>query len=97
MSRVYRTHYANVHRSGHQLAAETTLAMEEARRALASWLQAESSAQVIFTSGTTASINTVARSWGDANLKPDDEIVLTEMEHHSNIVPWQQLAQRTGA
>jgi cysteine desulfurase/selenocysteine lyase len=71
--------------------------MEEARRALASWLQAESSAQVIFTSGTTASINTVARSWGDANLKPDDEIVLTEMEHHSNIVPWQQLAQRTGA
>lgn len=97
MSRVYRTHYANVHRSGHQLAAETTLAMEEARTALAGWLQAESSAQVIFTSGTTASINTVARSWGDVNLKPDDQIVLTEMEHHSNIVPWQQLAQRTGA
>jgi cysteine desulfurase/selenocysteine lyase len=97
MSRVYRKHYANVHRSGHQLAAETTAAMEESREALASWLQAESSSQIIFTSGTTASINLVARSWGDANLKPGDEIVLTEMEHHSNIVPWQQLAERTGA
>jgi len=97
MSRVYRTHYANVHRSGHQLAAETTAAMEESRDALASWLQAESSSQVIFTAGTTASINLVARSWGDSNLKPGDEIVLTEMEHHSNIVPWQQLADRTGA
>ena len=97
MSRVYRTHYSNVHRSGHQLAAETTSAMEEARTALANWLQAESPSQVIFTSGTTASINTVARSWGDANIQPGDEIVLTEMEHHSNIVPWQQLAQRTGA
>lgn len=97
MSRVYKTHYANVHRSGHQLAAETTAAMEESREALASWLLAESSAQIIFTSGTTASINLVARSWGDANLKPGDEIVLTEMEHHSNIVPWQQLAERSGA
>jgi len=97
MSRVYRTHYANVHRSGHQLAAETTAAMEESREALARWLHAESSSQIIFTSGTTASINLVSHSWGDSNLKPGDEIVLTEMEHHSNIVPWQQLAQRSGA
>jgi cysteine desulfurase/selenocysteine lyase len=97
MNRVYRTHYANVHRSGHQLAAQTTAAMEEAREAICSWLHADSSSQIIFTPGTTASINLVARSWGDTHLKPGDEIVLTEMEHHSNIVPWQQLAQRTGA
>jgi cysteine desulfurase/selenocysteine lyase len=97
MSRVYRTHYANVHRSGHQLAAETTEAMEESRSALAAWLHAESSSQIIFTSGATASINLVARSWGDAQIRSGDEILLTEMEHHSNIVPWQQLAERTGA
>jgi cysteine desulfurase/selenocysteine lyase len=97
MNRVYRTHYANVHRSGHQLAAQTTQAMEQSREVLASWIQADSSEQVIFTPGTTASINLVARSWGDTNLKPGDEILLTEMEHHSNIVPWQQLAERTGA
>jgi cysteine desulfurase/selenocysteine lyase len=97
MDRVYKNHYANVHRSGHQLAAETTQAMENARRILAQWMQLESTDQVIFTPGTTAGINLVARSWGDANLRPGDEIVLTEMEHHSNIVPWQQLAQRTGA
>ena len=53
--------------------------------------------EVIFTHGTTESINLVARSWGDANLRAGDEILLTEMEHHSNIVPWQQAAQRTGA
>ena len=97
MSEVYASHYANVHRSGHQWAAETTQAMEDARRAISNWLGADSPDQVIFTPGTTASINLVARSWGDANLRPGDEIVLTEMEHHSNIVPWQQLAQRTGA
>jgi cysteine desulfurase/selenocysteine lyase len=97
MDRVYRNHYANVHRSGHQLAAETTEAMEAARQALCDWMHLDSASQVIFTSGTTASINLVARSWGDAFLKAGDEIVLTEMEHHSNIVPWQQLAQRTGA
>ena len=97
MDRVYRNHYANVHRSGHQLAAETTAAMEAARQALCDWMHLESASQVIFTPGTTASINLVARSWGDAFLKAGDEIVLTEMEHHSNIVPWQQLAQRTGA
>jgi cysteine desulfurase/selenocysteine lyase len=97
MNRVYRTHYANVHRSGHQLAAQTTQAMEQSREVLASWIQADSSEQVIFTPGTTASINLVARSWGDVNLRPGDEILLTEMEHHSNIVPWQQLAERTGA
>ncbi len=53
--------------------------------------------EIIFTYGTTSSINTVARSWGDANIRAGDEILLTEMEHHSNLVPWQQLAERTGA
>jgi cysteine desulfurase / selenocysteine lyase len=97
MSRVYENHYANVHRSGHDFASETTIAMEASRSILARFVGAAGSEQVIFTSGTTASINLVARSWGDANIRAGDEILLTEMEHHSNIVPWQQLAQRTGA
>jgi len=97
MSQVYGTHFANVHRSGHDLAVETTVAMEAARTALRRFANAGDDDELIFTSGTTASINLVARSWGDANLKPGDEILLTEMEHHSNIVPWQQLAARTGA
>ena len=63
----------------------------------ARFINAPSAEEVIFTSGTTAGINLVARSWGDANLRPGDEILLTEMEHHSNLVPWQQLAQRSGA
>lgn len=97
MSHVYENHYANVHRSGHDFASETTIAMEASRSTLAQLVGAAGSEQVIFTSGTTASINLVARSWGDANIRAGDEILLTEMEHHSNIVPWQQLAQRTGA
>lgn len=90
-------HYANVHRSGHDFAAQTTMAMEEARTVLCHFVGAHSTDEIIFTSGTTASINLVARSWGDANVRAGDEILLTEMEHHSNIVPWQQLAARTGA
>ncbi|MFO0014772.1 MAG: SufS family cysteine desulfurase [Planctomycetota bacterium] len=97
MANVFRTHYANVHRSGHDLAVDTTVAMEAARESLRQFVHASSTEEIIFTSGTTASINLVARSWGDANLKEGDEILLTEMEHHSNIVPWQQLTARTGA
>jgi cysteine desulfurase/selenocysteine lyase len=97
MSRVYEEHYANVHRSGHELAAETTTKMELARQSLSRFINSPGPEQVIFTSGTTAGINLVARSWGDANLSAGDEIILSEMEHHSNIVPWQQLAARTGA
>ncbi len=97
MSRVYESYYANVHRSGHDLAIESTLGMEKSRAALRDWIGAESTDEILFTPGTTAAINLVARSWGDANLKSGDEILLTEMEHHSNIVPWQQLAERTGA
>jgi cysteine desulfurase / selenocysteine lyase len=97
MSKVYEVHYSNVHRSGHALAAETTQAMEASRTVVARFINAPTPSQVIFTSGTTAAINLVARSWGDANVHANDEILLTEMEHHSNIVPWQQLAQRAGA
>lgn len=94
---VYHRHYANVHRGGHRLSAEATEMYEQARQAAQRFIGARSENEVIFTSGTTMGINLVARSWGDANVSAGDEILLTEMEHHSNLVPWQQLAQRTGA
>lgn len=97
MRDVYETHYANVHRSGHDFASQTTWAMESARESLQKFIGADAVEEILFTSGTTASVNLVARSWGDTNLQAGDEILLTEMEHHSNIVPWQQLAERTGA
>lgn len=97
MDQVYETCYANVHRSGHGFSAQTTALYEGAREAARSLIGAKSTNEIIFTSGTTAGINLVARSWGDANLQAGDEILLTVMEHHSNIVPWQQLAARTGA
>jgi cysteine desulfurase/selenocysteine lyase len=97
MDDVERRHYSNVHRGGHTLAAETTALYEQARERVRRLLNARAPQEIIFTAGTTAAINIVARSWGDANLRPGDEIVLTKMEHHSNIVPWQQLAQRAGA
>ncbi len=97
ISRVYEQFYSNVHRGGHYLAAQTTELYEAAREKVRGFINAAHKQEVIFTSGTTASINLVARSWGDANLKPGDEILLTLMEHHSNIVPWHQAAARTGA
>ena len=93
----YEEHYANVHRGIHQLAQECDELYEAAREKVRRFINAPSVEQVIFTSGTTAGINLVARSWGDANLKAGDEILLSEMEHHSNLVPWQQLAERRGA
>ncbi len=94
---VYEKQYANVHRGIHWLSDQSTNRYEEAREKVRQFIGAPVGESVIFTHGTTESINLVARSWGDANLKPGDEILLTEMEHHSNIVPWQQTAQRTGA
>lgn len=94
---VYSTHYANVHRGIHWLSDQTTDLYEEAREKIRAFINASAREEIIFTHGTTESINLVARSWGDANVKAGDEILLTEMEHHSNIVPWQQLAERTGA
>jgi len=94
---VYEKHYANVHRGIHWLSDQSTDLFEEARGKVSAFIGSASTEQVIFTHGTTESINLVARSWGDANLQVGDEILLTEMEHHANIVPWQQAAERTGA
>ena len=93
----YEKTYANVHRGTHWLSEESSRLYEETRIKVQKFIGAEWSNEIIFTSGTTLAINTIARSWGDANIGPDDEILLTIMEHHSNIVPWQQLAERTGA
>ncbi len=89
--------YANVHRGIHVLSERSTDAYELARQKVQRFIGAKHDHEVIFTGGTTASINAVARSWGDANLSAGDEILLTPMEHHSNLVPWFQLAERTGA
>ena len=97
ISGVYERTYANVHRGIHTLSELSTEQYEAARRKVQQFLGAEHLHEVIFTQGTTASINLVARSWGDANLRPGDEVLLTVMEHHSNLVPWQQAAARTGA
>ena len=88
--------YANVHRSAHYLAIQALDLFETSRDTVKRFINARSRNEIIFTSGTTAGVNTIARAWGDANVGPGDEIVLTIMEHHSNIVPWQQLAERTG-
>lgn len=97
LRRVYERDYANVHRGIHTLSERSTEQYEDAREKVRAFIGAREAREIIFTSGTTASINTVARSWGDANLKPGDGILVTTMEHHSNLVPWQQLATRTGA
>jgi len=97
MSAVYRSTYANVHRGNHWLSEQSTMQFEAARTAVARFLGTDYPREIIFTSGTTAGINLVARAWGDQALRSGDEILLTELEHHSNIVPWQQLAARTGA
>ncbi len=92
----YEKHYANVHRGIHWLSDQSTDLYEEARENVRDFLGAETREEIIFTRGTTESINLIARSWGDWQVREGDEILLTEMEHHSNIVPWQQLSQRTG-
>ena len=93
---VYEKQYANVHRGIHWLSDQSTDLYEESRETVRAFINAPSKEEVIFTYGTTEGINLVARSWGDANVKAGDEILLTEMEHHANLVPWQQLAARTG-
>jgi cysteine desulfurase/selenocysteine lyase len=92
----YREYNANVHRGIHRLSEEATEAYESARERIARFINAPDPATVIFTRNTTEAINLVAWSWGRTNLKPGDEILLTEMEHHSNIVPWQLLAEEKG-
>ena len=95
--RFYREHNANVHRGVHTLSQEATELYEGARRRLARYLNAASEREVIFTRGTTESINLVAQSYLRPRLQPGDEILITHMEHHSNIVPWQMLREQTGA
>jgi len=97
MTRMYEQDFSNVHRGIHTLSERSTNAYEDARTAVCDFLGAESREEIIFTAGCTASINLVARSWGEANLRSGDLILVTEMEHHANLVPWHQLAQRTGA
>ncbi len=97
MDRFYREYNANVHRGVHQLSAEASEAFEESRRDVARLLNAPSDREVIFTRGTTEAINLVANSFLRPRLKADDEILISHMEHHSNIVPWQLLCEQTGA
>ena len=97
MDHVYNDHYANVHRGVYTTAQEISNEFELSRKKIAKFIGASTDKEVIFTRNATESINLVARAWGDKNIKTGDVIVLTHLEHHSNIVPWQQLASRTGA
>jgi cysteine desulfurase / selenocysteine lyase len=97
VSRLYGHDYANVHRGIHELSRRSTEAYEGARGAIARFLGISDTAELILTSGTTMGLNVVASTWGTANLREGDEILLSIMEHHSNLVPWQMLATRTGA
>ena len=90
----YETYNANIHRGLHALSERATAEYEAARARVASFINAAHPHEVIFTRGTTEAINLVARGWGDENVSEGDEILLTEMEHHSNLVPWQMLARR---
>ena len=96
MSDCYQRYYANVHRGIHTLSEESTEAYERSRKVIASFIGAASEREVIFTSGATASVNLVARTWGDQNLREGDVVLTTIAEHHANIVPWHQLSERTG-
>ncbi|MFJ7510511.1 cysteine desulfurase [Peribacillus simplex] len=93
----YRGYNSNVHRGVHTLGTKATDAYEGAREKVRKFINAFSTEEIIFTRGTTTSLNTVARSYGGANVKEGDEIVISYMEHHSNIIPWQQLAKEKGA
>lgn len=93
----YQTENANIHRGVHTLSQEATAHFESTREKVADFIHAPGAESIIFTRNTTESINLVAYSWGTANLKPGDEIVLNALEHHSNLIPWQLIAQKTGA
>ena len=97
ISRYYREDHANVHRGIHELSSRATRLYEDSRARVARFLGAKSPESIVFTRGTTEGINLVVTVWGTANLKPGDVILITEMEHHANLIPWQILAQRTGA
>jgi cysteine desulfurase / selenocysteine lyase len=96
ISSVYATQNANIHRGVHYLSMQATLAHEEARKTIAKFIGAHDANEIIFTRGTTESINLLATVFTEQFCKADDEIIITQMEHHSNIVPWQMAAQRHG-
>lgn len=93
---LYENNYANIHRGLYQFSQETTLAYEAVRSKVAEFIKVPSEQEVIFTRNTTEAINLLAQSWGAENLTADDEIILTQMEHHANIVPWQMLSEEIG-
>jgi cysteine desulfurase/selenocysteine lyase len=97
LERFHTRDNANVHRGIHELSTRATTAFEAARARTARFLNARRAEEIVFTRGTTEGINLVAQTWGLAHLRAGDQILLTELEHHSNLVPWQWLAQRTGA
>src|SRR5699024_11486198 len=88
---------SNVHRGAHTLGNRATEGYEGAREKVRQFLNAKSTEEIVFTRGTTTAINLVAQSYGRANVQAGDEIVITYMEHHSNVIPWQQVAKATGA
>ena len=94
LTNYYRNDHSNVHRGVHELSGRATLAYEKTRKKLQTFLNAEHTHEIIFTSGTTESINLVAESYGRSQFKEGDEIIISTMEHHSNIVPWQMLREQ---
>ena len=96
VDRLHRDLNANIHRGVHFLSEEATELYEAARERIAAFVGAAAKEEIVFTAGATASLNTVAYAWGDAFVGAGDNILVSEMEHHSNIVPWQMLAERKG-
>ena len=97
LTQTLSTHYANIHRGLYQFSQTTTTAFEKARATVAQFTHAPSPNTIVFTRSATEAINLVAACWGGAFLKPGDEIIITQLEHHANIVPWQMIAEKTGA
>jgi cysteine desulfurase / selenocysteine lyase len=97
MQQFYEQSNANAHRGVYRLAEEASAALEGARESVRSFIGAGDAAEIVFTRGTTESVNLVAQGWASKRLKPGDELVVTELEHHSNFLPWQRVAQQTGA
>ncbi len=97
MQRYYECDNANVHRGVHELATRATAAFEDCRAALARFVNASGPDEIVFTRGTTEAVNLVAIAWGAVHVRPGDRLLLTPMEHHSNLIPWQRLAQKMGA
>ena len=97
LEKLHNSHYGNIHRAAHYMADKTTSDFEETRSHIATWINAKSTEEIIFTRGTTESINLIAHSFGEKFIREGDEFLVSEMEHHSNIVPWQLAAERKNA